>query len=712
MRNIHHRLISLNLALIALLSFSVPAYAREVGEDAQRAEETLLAAPEWALAADEYSAARALTEENARLAAGASAEDVSTSIEEIADGDGQEGVLRAPPMPAQSGSAYLISVDGTYFLSDEVRSGAGWSYEGGNLKLDNYNGREITASGDLYIYTYGTSTVQGKSGVIGANGIAVSGDLDISVRNGSLSVYGGGGTRYGGDAIYTANTFYCFSYGGTAHFAGGNARNGEGGGHGISAGTVHALGSSNSGTRLTATGGAASLYDQGASGGCGILAAAVYVSADAIIRGGDGNVAAPAIFFRHGCEIGCANVELYGGKYSTGSYAKPIQFSPSSDQTWYYHPHTTVNAYGGHYSITVNRYRLTLVGNGGWYGSATFTSLIDYYPSYYDLSKYVFSRFGHTQVAWTDASGDLVPLNDSFSPHGNTYLFAEWVDTQAGDILLNGLSGTLEDGAYWRRYRDIPSVTLPSTLRYDGKEIGLAGWGSSLTPDEDANGMLNGTWYEAGGSVSASPATPTTLYALKNDVGSYVIYHPTDGAPKTGGNMLLQHRYKASCTDLEVYLADGAEYLTAPEGYRFSGWAEQAGGEMKYTAGASVVVTEGSPLHLYAVWQPLEYKYSTPECSVWVEPVSKTITLETPHSWYSGPEQPKTLISAIYDAKGKMLRCVVSPAGTDQQPCTVSMQYTGDTLPTVKAFAQQSGYTPLAGSIVMDLSKMQPSGSR
>lgn len=224
--------------------------------------------------------------------------------------------------------------------------------------------------------------------------------------------------------------------------------------------------------------------------------------------------------------------------------------------------------------------------------------------------------------------------------------------------------------------------------------------------------MLNGTWYEAGGSVSASPDTPTTLYALKNDVGSYVIYHPTDGAPKAGGNMLLQHRCEASCTDLEVYLADGAEYLTAPEGYRFPGWAEQAGGEMKYTAGASVVVTEGSPLHLYAVWQPLEYKYSTPEYSVWVEPVSKTITLETPHSWYSGPEQPKTLISAIYDAKGKMLRCVVSPARTDQQPCTVSMQYTGDALPTVKAFAQQSGYTPLAGSIVMDLSKMQPSGIR
>lgn len=114
-------------------------------------------------------------------------------------------------MPAQSGSAYLISVDGTYFLSDEVRSGAGLSYEGGDLKLDNYNGREITASGDLYIYTYGTSTVQGKSGVIGANGIAVSGDLDISVRSGSLSVYGGGGTRYGGDAhLYSKHLLLLF----------------------------------------------------------------------------------------------------------------------------------------------------------------------------------------------------------------------------------------------------------------------------------------------------------------------------------------------------------------------------------------------------------------------------------------------------------------------------------------------------------------------
>ena len=88
------------------------------------------------------------------------------------------------------------------------------------------------------------------------------------------------------------------------------------------------------------------------------------------------------------------------------------------------------------------------------------------------------------------------------------------------------------------------------------------------------------------------------------------------------------------------------------------------------------------------------------------------LTLMGNGGWYGGPEQPKTLISAVYDANGKMLHCVVSPAGTDQQPCTVSMRYTGDALPTVKAFAQQSGYTPLAGSIVMDLSKMQPSGVR
>lgn len=127
------------------------------------------------------------------------------------------------------------------------------------------------------------------------------------------------------------------------------------------------------------------------------------------------------------------------------------------------------------YSITVNWYRLTLMGNGGWYGGATFTDLIDYYPSYYDLSEYVFSRFGHTQVAWTDASGDLVPLNDFFMPHGNTFLSATWVDTQEGDILLNGLNGTLEDGTYWRRYRDVPSVTLPSALQYNGDVIGLAG---------------------------------------------------------------------------------------------------------------------------------------------------------------------------------------------------------------------------------------------
>lgn len=145
-------------------------------------------------------------------------------------------------------------------------------------------------------------------------------------------------------------------------------------------------------------------------------------------------------------------------------------------------------------------------------------------------------------------------------------------------------------------------------------------------------------------------------------MGSYVIYHPTDGAPKTGGNMLLQHRYKASCTDLEVYLANGAEYLTAPEGYRFSGWAEQAGGEMKYTAGASVVVTEGSPLHLYAVWQPLEYKYSTPG----VQRVGGA-GLENNHAGDTSQLVQRT--GATQDADQCDLRCKRENAALCRKPC-------------------------------------------
>ena len=699
MRNIHHRLLSLNLALIALLSFSAPAYARAPGEEAQPAEETT-EAPAWALGEDEYAPSRAEGSDRN-----------GSASEEMADEQGD--IPDSPLMLAENDSSYLLSVNGVYFNSNEVRSGTGWSYEDGKLLLNSYNGEAITASGDLYIYTYGTSTVQGRSGMIGANGIAVSGDLAISVRSGSLSVFGGDGAQYGGHAVSVgANAFYCYLYGGTASFHGGNAYNGEEGGHGIYAAGTYVYGPGNSGTRLTASGGAGSMSYENARGGCGIFGTEIDVSAAADIRGGNGNVAAPAIFSYRSCEFGCVNAELYGGRNASNGLALPIQFDKSVEGIWYYHPHTTVAKDYGHYSITVNRYRLALLGNGGWRGNATFTDLVDYYPAYYDLSEYAFSRDGYTQVAWTSASGDLVPLDKLFTPRGNTYLSATWVETRNGDILLNGLSGKLDDGAYWRHDRGVSSVTLPSTLQYDGENIGLAGWHSILALEEDSIGIMNGAWYEPGSSVSASTASSTTLYALKNDVGSYVVYHMTDGEPNAGGNMLLQHRYEASCSDLEVYIADGETYLTAPEGYRFSGWSEQAGGEVMYHAGETVTVSEGSPLHLYAVWQPLEYKYSAPACDVWVEPVSKTLTLEIAPGWYEEQKQPETLISAVYDENGKMLSCSLLPVASGSLPGAVSLRYSGDELPVVKAFAVGSGCAPAGQSIEVKLSEMTPSDTK
>ena len=714
MSKCYSRILCLNLALVVLLSFALPVHAKAPGDsDKPTHDSSAIEVPDWAIAGDAYLAEREMSEQLIEL------EEADTVTDSTVDESDKpsENVLSekkqlAPSalLMSENDDSYYISVGGTSFKSNEVRSGTGWSYEDGRLTLNNYSSSGISASGDLVIYSSGSVQVRGASGTYGADGIAVSGGLDIIVESGTLRVNGGTGTSKGGDAIY-ANSLFCLLYGGTATFSGGSASSGTSGGHGINAGSVYAYGPGNSGTRMTATGGNAATSNSSAAAGCGIFAGNVYIRTDTNLRGGNGYTAAPAIYFFVSCEIGCVNAMLYGGRNGSYSYAKPVQFSSSSDQTWYYHPHTTLTEYNTYYSITINQYRLRLLGNGGVRGNATFTDLIAYYPTTYNLSDYTFSRYGYSQVAWTNASGDLVPLDDYYTPSTNTSLEAAWVDTMPGDILINGLSGKLEDGNYWHRYRGTSSITLPSSLNFNGESIELAGWRANLQLEEDSIGILAGAWYEAGGSISAIPTTPTSLYALKDNVGSYIIYHPTDGTPCAGGNLVVQHCYQASYTDLSVYIADGEEYLNAPEGYRFAGWSSRSNGDIQFKVGDTVTVSQGSPLHLYAVWKPIEYLYSTSGCDVWVEPTSKSIILEVKKNWYDQLEQPKTLIGAIYD-EGRMIGCTVNSGGSYDKDGAISLRYTGNDLPQIKIFALNSGRGPAGQNLNIDLANMTFSGTR
>ncbi len=212
MNKASYRIVCLNLALLFLLSFSVPVYAKEPGEpESPIQNEEALEAPEWAFAGDDYSAARELAERNVLEEKENNPEEaIEDSLSDATDDD-QEflPVLLSSSEPTRdgSGSAYLISVGNTRFLSNEVRSGSGWSYADGKLNLNNYNSSCISASGDLTIYSNGSVTIQGSSGSYGSAGIAAGG-LDVIVESGSLRVTGGSGTISGGDAISANSLFF------------------------------------------------------------------------------------------------------------------------------------------------------------------------------------------------------------------------------------------------------------------------------------------------------------------------------------------------------------------------------------------------------------------------------------------------------------------------------------------------------------------------
>ena len=691
MKIISSKILCLNLSLLLLLSGILPAPVQASGE---RLEPINKMRADWVQTGEECAI-------------------IGKSTAHVSAADEQTGTSRAsaPLLMGESSEPYYITVDGTVFRSDETRNGTNWSYESGELNLNNYNGSGISASGDLVIYSSGNVRVKGEDNSFWISGIAVSGSLSLFVNSGSLSVTGGAGTTTGGDAIIAKN-ITCFLYGGIMTTTGGKASSGTRGGDGLYAENLYVYGPANSGTRLTSTGGSASTSNTDAVAGCGINAGNIYIAADANLRGGSAYSAAPAVYSFGLCQFGCINAMLYGGRHTSGTYISPVLFNTSNADSWYYNEHTTLTKHGTYYSITINQYNLRLLGNGGWRGYATYTDLEDYYPTYYHLSNYTFSQAGYTQVAWTDASGDLVPLDAYYRPVSNTHLDATWVETSAGDILLNGLSGKLEDGAYWRRYQNTASVTLPSSLTYEEKDVSLAGWGTNLQLEKDSEGVLTGAWYEPGQSVKSVPTTPTSLYALENNDASYVIYHPTDGSPIAGGNIVVQRQYEASCTDLDVYIVDGDGYLTAPEGYRFAGWSTAARGNARYTGGEKVTVSVGSPLHLYATWTPLEYGYQADGCMVWVETHAKTIKIEVAETWYSGLTQPKSLVGAMYDANGKMLGCSVNSGGTYIQDGAITLRYTGDDLPQIKVFALNAGRGPAGSSILMDLPNMDYTATR
>lgn len=624
---------------------------------------------------------------------------------------------------ADAEAAYAITVDGTEFLSDQDTDGSAvyggsWEYvaEDHTLLLWDYDGKAIRADGDLDIYSFGTVSVKGGSdGAYGDSGIFVNGLLRLYVPRGSLTVQGGSGTTKGGDAV-TSAACICLCYSSaTASFTGGMTTASpsdtpKSGGDGVFGRDFVGL----MGSGIIATGGYGNIL-----GGCGVISQEVYVNnpfggmetqyaaVDCTIRGGSGYYGGPGIYFDVLCEFGTANVNVQGG---SGIYNYAIQ--NADRKTWYVSQHTTSSGsiYSSSVSIRVKQYTLLLRGNGGYRGGASSTSLTGYYPSTYCLADYQFQQNNYTQVGWSArATGsDLQPLNLLITPTTPTSLYARWVSTGSGDILLNGLSGKLDNGMYYQKSSNVP-VMLPDRLTYRNGSEAVLGWCTEVnaTPS-DRDDVYSGQWYSGGDIIAPDSSAPVVLYAHPREGGQYAVYHPTQGTVANGGTIIVQGTVSTQ-SDLTVYTPDGSA-LTAPTGCEFAGWSATEGGQtVDFDAGASLPLSPGTVRHLYAVWEPAGYAFQ-PEDGITVvsRPDIKTVRVTATSAWHEA-HGAAAVICALYDDRGKMTACARTDCASGEDTVT-KLTYPGGIPPVCKVFALDAGGRPVFAGVTCDLPSLSSGG--
>ncbi len=568
---------------------------------------------------------------------------------------------------------YRLQVGTTVFKSDQDRSGTGWAYTAANhrLTLNGYQGGGIAASGDLVIYTYGENQVTGKNGTrYGEDGIVVDGALEINVkRNSTLQVSGGSGREGAGQGVSVPRGYLtCWITGGFYAQGGELTLAADAGGHGLYAGGVSLYGIGDQGIAIAQGG-----QSRKGIGGSGIFSLSVYVDVNCMVVGAEGLLGGDGIFFGNSCNIGIIEGYFAGGAASSASIYNGVPIYNSDGVSWYYNEHTTLTEVGRELVVTVNEYTLRLNGNGGRYNGQTYVSDTQKYPSYYWLSDYIFQRDKYAQVGWKESNGDFVALNDFYNPEADTTLSAEWIMVDPGDIVINSLSGTLNDGSHYRSQRT--ALTLP--MRLQGyNDTSVLGWSSAVDPRIDFDTYaVEGAWYEGGDVILPDKDRVQLLYGHAAG-GNYARYHPNGGTIQDGGTILVQYTTPTG-GDLEVYALDDSA-MTAPQGCVFRGWSRAADVDtIRYKAGEVISHTPtqtSEVIDLYAVWEQVEF-VETLEPGVQVRSNTETgeVSVELTQEWCQD-KGAQTVIAAGYSGAGgaRMLDAAVASCGTGDVRLTVA----------------------------------------
>ena len=492
----------------------------------------------------------------------------------------------------------------------------------------------------------------------------------------SLSDYNGGPIRASGDLRIFLT--------GTSSITGSSGRYAD---NGITVDGTLRMYALKSNVSLTVIGGSGTVSD-----GHGILADSVRVGDEGhyTFQGGSGSTGGAGVFFRSSCQFGAIFATISSGK----SYTNAVR--TSSTNSWYYDYHTTLSGNSSYRIITPNRYKLTLKGAPGHVhnGTATFTSLTNYYPTYYSLAEYCFERNGYVQVAWS-TPGSLMPLNRYFMPSSDTTLNAVWEQVNAGDILLNGMGGRFENNSYYKKYSS-STVTLPSTLLYGTSPYTYNGnanvWRTDPVPLSDSQKLFGGQWYTSGSKIKPSSGT-VVLYGQCSGEGTFAFYDPSEGNIKQGGNVLVQGIYSTG-SNLTVYAIDGSN-LNAPGDKTFSGWAESKNGKVKYYPGDAVTIGSGQCKKLYAVWEELFIPASGVTVRLNTQRKAATVTLSD--TWCKS-HGVKSGIVALYDNNSRMISCSTAQYVRGQDT-VLEVSYSGDKPYECRIFSLNASMAPVTSSL-------------
>ena len=615
---------------------------------------------------------------------------------------------------AQSGQAYEIYVDDVQISSDTDAFGDGWTYTAAKneLLLKNYNGGEIYSYGDLTIISTGTVTVDP---IYLTPGIYAAGHLNILITDGKLMVFGANSSSEPTFAAAASGDLQCNSYdGASAYFSGGSTDGSE-----VFGGDALCSYNGNvtlSGSNINVLGGSSELYYGGfgiytskavylnadnctviggASDhgyGCGISGKSIYITGNNFWIGGDYGTYSSSLSISgnrgeiHGITYGiyCDSVSTYGsvtvesdrvGIYFTKScHIGPALTTISGADSAFrwpksingptYDPHMTFSGGITSYTFTPKQYTLILRDDDGVITvGSTMTTLKAYYPTSYQLGLYMFKFPGYVQVAWEDGPYTVYPLDTEFLPPSNYFLSTMWLKVNPGDIVLNGLSGTFEDGDFYQKH-STDSVALPDSLTYTDPNTHLMAWCTEVvsTPDKLTK-IYGGQWYECGETVSATIDT-SVYYGRAYNGGAYAIYAPTEGSVVAGGSIIVQGT-DVTWSDLVVY-APGEDEVVAPEGKILLGWStEEDSDEVTYAPGDPILLPKKTITRLYACW--LTVVEADEGLTLSRLPGADTIQVNASAEWCE-TTAAETVVCAIYDVNGKMLTCrVVSTTGDSLQ---------------------------------------------